>query len=365
MIQEWEVAQRSIRNSLDNEQALWMAFSKCGYIEVYTDGSAPIRNPGGPCGFAAVVLGFDHEIDESKPERPQPVARLDLGGYIEKRTIEPKTSNNRAEIAGLLAAYEALCQLSRLGCAARQITVWTDSQYAMNCANGTWQRKKNTDLWPILDRLTLQQPKATMKWIRGHSGNPFNESADELATKAAFNFDEQQYLRYRAAQQATGQEMPDQTSPKVASDKIVDVAQLIGNADYMLALYTHVVAGGHPNLGPRKGDYRLWTKAGKNRTYSLDSPERQGNDEADYSTLIHALTYIADRITNAGRDTSSYRLIIYSRQELMIKQLRGEYKVKAPALQDAYAQASALFKQFKSAELIYRDANFIKQLMQA
>ena len=365
MIQEWEVVQRSIRNSLDNEQALWTAFSKCGYIEVYTDGSAPVRNPGGPCGFAAIVLGFDRELDESIPDRPQPVARLDLGGYIEQRTTDPKTSNNRAEIAGLLAAYEALCQLSLLGCAARQITVWTDSQYAMNCANGTWQRKKNTDLWPILDRLTRQQPDAAMKWVRGHSGNSFNESADELATQAAFNFDENQYLRYRAAQQATGQEMPDQASLKVASDKVVDVAQLIGNADYLLALYTHVVDGGHPNLGPRKGDYRLWTKSGKNRTYSLDSPEKQGNDEAEYSTLVHALTYIADKITGTGRNTSSYRLIIYSRQELMIKQLRGEYRVKAPALQYAYAQTNALIKRFKSVELVYRDANFIKRLMQA
>ncbi|MEO5953228.1 MAG: RNase H family protein, partial [Chloroflexia bacterium] len=371
---------------LEQEQEAWLAFKDSVCVEVYTDGSAPIKNPGGQCGFAAVVVGFATDVDKSKPARPPAQARLDLGGFVAGRTTEPKTSNNRAEISGLLAAYEAIGNLRRLGCKAQHITIWSDSQYAIYCATGVWQRKKNTDLWPILDKLMQVLGKNSgvkIKWVRGHAGNEYNEIADELATEAAFNFDKVKYNRYRAAQQATGQEMPGQAalravtsggagasstaSPTRAAppaDPVMEAIAWSPNADYMLVLNAQLVKGGHPIRGPRQGEYKLWAKDGRSRSHIMSETYEQAPDEAEYRVLIGALGQIVERMSKAGRTPSDYTLMVYSKQELMVKQLKGEYRVKAPALQYAYAEASTLIKRFKQVDFLYRDARTIKQMLE-
>lgn len=389
MVPEWEVVQKVVKQSLEREEAAWLAFKDNTYVEVYTDGSAPIKNPGGQCGFAAVVVGFAADVDESKPARPPAQARLELGGYVAGRTTEPKTSNNRAEISGLLAAYEAIGNLRRLGCKAQHITIWSDSQYAIYCATGVWQRKKNTDMWPILDKLMQALGKNSgvkIKWVRGHAGNEYNEVADELATVAAFDFDQVKYNRYRAAQQATGQEMPGQAAlravtaggasassavattstakPAPSEDPLMEAIAWSPNADYMLVLNTQLVKGGHPIKGPRQGEYKLWAKDGRSRRQTMSEAYEQSPDEAEYTVLIGALEQIIERMSKAGRSSTDYTMIVYSRQELMIKQLKGEYRVKAPNLLNVFARASTLIKRFKNVEFLYRDGRTIKQMME-
>jgi hypothetical protein len=141
-------------------------------------------------------------------------------------------------------------------------------------------------------------------------------------------------------------------------------ADWLEGADYMLVLYTHVKKGDHPLRGPHIGDYKLWAKDGRSRTHTVQLEGGHPSDEAEYLTLIEALTDIVNRITKSGRDTTNYKLLIYSRQELMIKQLRGEYKVKALALQYVYNQAAALLSRFKSVTLTYRDATGIREMME-
>ena len=380
MVPEWEVVKNTVQQSLDKEYEKWLAFRDCEYVEVYTDGSAPIKNPGGQCGFAAVVVGFAREIDESTPARPPAQARLELGGYIEARKTEPKTSNNRAEISGLLTAYEAIGNLKKLGCNAERITIWSDSQYAIYCATGVWQRKKNTDLWPILDILMQALGKDSgvkIKWVRGHAGNEYNEMADELATVAAFNFDKAKYARYRAAQLATGQEMPGQSSLKEQGDtnsasstanvdpiatSVMDTIAWSPNADYMLVLNTQVVKGGHPIHGPRQGEYKLWAKDGRSRSHTMSEAYEQAPDQAEYTILICALEQIAERMGKAGRTPSDYSLIVYSRQELMVKQLNGQYRVKAAALPNPYSEAKELLAKFKSASVAWKRSHEIISL---
>src|SRR5207244_1321566 len=81
--------------------------------EAYTDGSAPVRNPGGPAGFSAILVGYTDLIGPGKPLPINPSARLDLGGYVLARAAEPLPSNNRAEIAGVLAALVAVRTLGQ------------------------------------------------------------------------------------------------------------------------------------------------------------------------------------------------------------------------------------------------------------
>ena len=136
-------------------------------VEIWTDGGCK-PNPG-PGGWAA-ILQFKGTVKELS------------GGAAE-------TTNNRME---LTAAAEALAALKR-PCAVR---LHTDSEYLKNGItrwHAGWVRKnwrnaagdpvKNMDLW----RLILEAAKPheiEWLWVKGHSGNPMNERADELATKA-------------------------------------------------------------------------------------------------------------------------------------------------------------------------------------
>jgi ribonuclease HI len=63
------------------------------------------------------------------------------------------------------------------------ITDWIN-----NWKNNGWktakkQPVKNKDLWVALDQL-VSKHDIKWKWIKGHSGHPENERADELANEA-------------------------------------------------------------------------------------------------------------------------------------------------------------------------------------
>jgi ribonuclease HI len=136
-------------------------------VEIWTDGGCK-PNPG-PGGWSA-ILRFRGAIRE-------------LSG------AEPDTTNNRME---LTAAAEALEALKR-PCT---IILHTDSEYLKNGItrwHTGWVRKnwrtangdpvKNMDLWRrILDAAKVHV--IDWRWVRGHSGNPMNDRADQLATAA-------------------------------------------------------------------------------------------------------------------------------------------------------------------------------------
>lgn len=135
-------------------------------VVIYTDGGCR-PNPG-VGGWAAILVynGNEKEI---------------FGG-------EPKTTNNRME---LTAAVEALSALKRRTSA----IIHTDSEYLQkgitqwikNWKKKNWRRRegpvKNADLWQKLDSL-MDQHEVEWRWVRGHSGDYYNERCDELATLA-------------------------------------------------------------------------------------------------------------------------------------------------------------------------------------
>ena len=76
------------------------------------------------------------------------------------------------------------------------VVIHTDSKYLMNgindwinnWKNNNWKTStkkdvKNVDLWKAIDDLSSEH---TIKWnwVKGHSGNPGNEMADDLANLA-------------------------------------------------------------------------------------------------------------------------------------------------------------------------------------
>jgi ribonuclease HI len=101
------------------------------------------------------------------------------------------TTNNRMEILAAIKVLEALKEPCR-------VILHSDSQYVVKAMREGWAEKwksrgwrtqgnqpaLNPDLWQRLLRLCLDH-KVEFRWVRGHSGVPENERADQLARKAA------------------------------------------------------------------------------------------------------------------------------------------------------------------------------------
>jgi ribonuclease HI len=137
-------------------------------VTIYTDGGCR-PNPG-PGGWGAIVL------------RPG-------GDPIELNGADPEATNNRME---LMAAIEALRFLD----GPHRVELVTDSDYVRKGVTewmSGWRRtgwmtagKKsvaNRDLWEALNEEILRH-RIDWKWVRGHTGNKWNERADELASSA-------------------------------------------------------------------------------------------------------------------------------------------------------------------------------------
>lgn len=131
---------------------------------IYTDGACS-GNPG--CGgWAAIIIVGDNVQELS-------------GG-------SPDTTNNRMELMGVINGLKALR-------GPHNVTILSDSEYITNAFNKNWitswkkngwQRSlgdlANKELWQELDALTSKH-NCIFKHVRGHSGDKYNERADQLA----------------------------------------------------------------------------------------------------------------------------------------------------------------------------------------
>ena len=135
-------------------------------VEVYTDGAC--RGNPGPGGWGVLLRYGDTEKE--------------LYG------AEAETTNNRME---LMAAIQALENLKR-EC---KVILTTDSEYVRKGITewiANWKKRgwktaskqpvKNKDLWQRLDKAATEH-HVEWHWVRGHTGHPENERADELANK--------------------------------------------------------------------------------------------------------------------------------------------------------------------------------------
>jgi len=136
-------------------------------IEIFTDGAC--RGNPGPGGWGALLRHKDREK--------------------EMYGAEPETTNNRMELMATIRALEAL----KKPC---EVDLTTDSQYVRkgitewisNWKKNGWktanrQPVKNADLWQRLDAI-VHKHKIRWHWVRGHTGHPENERADQLANRA-------------------------------------------------------------------------------------------------------------------------------------------------------------------------------------
>jgi ribonuclease HI len=64
------------------------------------------------------------------------------------------------------------------------------------------------------------------------------------------------------------------------------------------------------------------------------------NNQAEYTALVRALEHALEM-------GAEHRLLIYSDSELMVKQMKGEYRVKNEELRELYEQARNLTRRFQ------------------
>jgi ribonuclease HI len=141
-------------------------------IIVFVDGASS-GNPG-PGGWGAIVASPDGKVRE-------------LGGG------EAFTTNNRMELMGVIRALESLPSNEV------PIGIYTDSTYVIrgitqwiwawrkrNWITAEGQEVANTDLWKKLSAQVLGR-KIQWNYVRGHTGIPGNERADEIAVSFSKN----------------------------------------------------------------------------------------------------------------------------------------------------------------------------------
>ena len=136
-------------------------------LRIYTDGSC-LGNPG-PGGWAWAIPNG-----------------------IRAAGADPTTTNQRMEIT---AALEALRSNPT-----DDLVIVSDSTYVVKCFTDRWwsgwprrgwknsQGKPvaNRDLWePMIEAALADHRRVGFEWVKGHSGDRWNDVVDELATTAA------------------------------------------------------------------------------------------------------------------------------------------------------------------------------------
>ena len=93
------------------------------------------------------------------------------------------TTNNKMELIAMLCAFKSIkTQID-------EVEFISDSQYVLGCLTKGWKKKKNVELWNILDK-EYERVKSLIKnikftHVRGHQDCFGNNLADELASNAS------------------------------------------------------------------------------------------------------------------------------------------------------------------------------------
>ncbi len=127
---------------------------------------------------------------------------------------------------------------------------------------------------------------------------------------------------------------PFPTGSKYRSQEFIGSAVTSSPQGYLVA---YIDGGSRGNPGPSGFGVLVEDEVGRPVAELSEFLGRQTNNYAEYSGLLAALSYALKHGFKA--------LKVISDSELMVKQIRGEYKVSSPALKQLYDQASKMIDQ--------------------
>ena len=207
------------------------------------------------------------------------------------------TTNNAMELLAAISALEALNRPCR-------VTLRADSTYVIEGLKrmlaGSGPPQKNRALWERL-AAAARPHDIIFEWVKGHAGDPRNERVDEAASAAASR-------AYTAAESQRAVARP-------ADEWVLALCSPAGRRPAQWAL--------HAPLGRRGG--------------ALAVAKGVTEPTVVYQALVQGLEAAA-RLAG-GRKVA---LVVVSNYELIVKQGRGEWKVKQPAQQPLAARVAAL-----------------------
>jgi ribonuclease HI len=125
-------------------------------------------------------------------------------------------------------------------------------------------------------------------------------------------------------------------------------------------LVAHIDGGSRGNPGPSGYGVVIEDEAGRPVAELGEFLGKQTNNYAEYSGLLAALSYALKHGYKA--------LKVVSDSELLVKQIRGQYKVGSPALKPLYDQAMRMVSQLEFFEITHvlreknRDADRLANL---
>lgn len=137
-------------------------------VEVYTDGAC--RGNPGPGGWGVLL-------------RYNGVEKTLYGA-------EPQTTNNQMELTAAIKGLNAItrpCEVVLVTDSQyvkKGITEWITNWRTRNWKGSNGKHVKNVELWQQLDAAAKRHTQVKWEWVRGHTGHPENERADELANQA-------------------------------------------------------------------------------------------------------------------------------------------------------------------------------------
>lgn len=113
----------------------------------------------------------------------------------------------------------------------------------------------------------------------------------------------------------------------------------------MSTFYVLFDGGAHPNPGRGYGSWLLERDDRPGKRYGGWQGERNEtytNNQAEYVTLIEALSDLTSRIKHPGR----HRVVLTGDSQLVLKQLSGEYQANNDALAELRRQAMEMIEPF-------------------